>query len=566
MPRQSHSATRMVIAAVAAIVMVGTHQAAAAAATGSPGPAEPPMPADAALYIDYDQCVTGGATAADDAIADQVRPQMNGPRLGKAVNAYNVSCARIITETARGRGLAKRAAVIAVTTAIAESTLHNYTQAVDHDSLGLFQQRPSMGWGTPSQLTDPVYATNAFLNAMVRKYPNNSWMSGDIGQICQKVQVSAYPDAYAKEAHDAQLLVDQLWDKPVPKPSTDSSRLRADFTGDGLDDVGLFYDYGGGRVALWVLRGVAGGALAAPVRWWEDVDWGSNTRYVSAGDFNGDGKADIALFYQYPTPGQVALWTLTSLGDRFDAPTNRWSDSDWGSNTSFMTIGDYNGDRKSDIGLLYDYPGSRAAFWTLTADGSDADGKGLSLPSMRWDDSDFGSNTRFAGSGDFNGDGRSDLALFYDYGDRHVAMWTLTSTGGGFSTPVRRWDGPSWGGGTQFMTVGTFVNGDDKADIALFYDYGGGHVRLFTLAADATGTGQFGAPVGRWDDVDFGSGTAYLTATQLSSTTHDDIQLFYQYDGARAAIWSINPGGGAYNTVTRRWYDTDWGTRTFTML
>ncbi|WP_344057048.1 hypothetical protein, partial [Sphaerisporangium rubeum] len=153
----------------------------------------------------------GGETAADGAVANQVRPSMNGPRMGRSVNAYNVSCARVISRTVKGRGLDKRAAVIAVTTAITESTLHNYTTAVDHDSLGLFQQRPSQGWGTPAQLVDPVYATNAFINAMLRKYPNNSWMSGDIGAICQRVQVSAVPDAYGREVHDAQLLVDALW-------------------------------------------------------------------------------------------------------------------------------------------------------------------------------------------------------------------------------------------------------------------------------------------------------------------------------------------------------------------
>jgi hypothetical protein len=60
-------------------------------------------------------------------------------------------------------------------------------------------------------LIDPVYATNAFINAMLRKYPDNTWMSGDIAAICQRVQVSAFPDAYRSEVHDAQLLADALW-------------------------------------------------------------------------------------------------------------------------------------------------------------------------------------------------------------------------------------------------------------------------------------------------------------------------------------------------------------------
>ncbi|WP_204070798.1 hypothetical protein, partial [Sphaerisporangium krabiense] len=189
-----------------------TAQAAASGPTPPiPGPAGLPVPAELAATLAYAACVAGGETAADGAVANAVRPNMNGARLGRSVNAYNVSCARAITRTVKGRGLDKRAAVIAVTTAITESTLHNYTVATDHDSLGLFQQRPSQGWGTPAQLVDPVYATNAFVNAMLRKFPNNSWMSGDIGAICQKVQVSAVPDAYGREVHDAQLLVDALW-------------------------------------------------------------------------------------------------------------------------------------------------------------------------------------------------------------------------------------------------------------------------------------------------------------------------------------------------------------------
>ncbi|MFI6272816.1 FG-GAP repeat domain-containing protein [Micromonospora zamorensis] len=559
----------------ASIVMAPTGSAAAVskaepsptAETGT-GTAEP-MPTDAYLYIAYSQCVSGGATPADSALADKLRSRMNGDRLGSALNGYNVSCARVIAGTTKSRGLDKRAAVIAVTTAITESTLHNYTEAVDHDSLGLFQQRPSQDWGTPAQITDPVYATNAFLSAMLRKYPNNSWMTGDIGKICQTVQVSAYPDAYAKEVHDAQLLVDNLWTPtPVDQPSRDSSRLRADFTGDGLDDVGLFYDYGDGHVALWVLRGSAGGGLSAPVLWWDDTDWGSNSRYVSAGDFNGDGKADIAMFYQYASPAsRVGLWTLSSTGSRFDVPVSRWADDNWGQNTSFMTAGDFNGDGKTDIGLLYSHAEGRTALWTLAADGSDSDGRGFGAPVSRWDDPDFGGNTTNVGAGDFNGDGKSDIALFYGYGsDPHAAVFTLTSTGAGFAAPVLRWDAPLWGNNTQQMAIGKFVNGDNKADIALLYNYGEGHVRLYTLASSTTGNGAIAAPVQRWDDTDFGNGITFMTATQLSSTSYDDIQLFYNHSGPSVAVWSINPNSGAYNTVTRRWFDDNFGGGTSAML
>ncbi|GAA3918404.1 FG-GAP repeat domain-containing protein [Actinoplanes auranticolor] len=169
------------------------------------------LPGAATAAIPSTSCAPGGVTAADRSVAQRLRPAMTGQRLGSALTGYNVSCARAIVRHVIGRGLPARAAVIAVTTAITESTLHNYTLAVDHDSLGLFQQRPSMGWGSPEQLLDPGFATGAFLDKMLRSYPASSWMAGDIGRISQRVQVSRYPAAYGPEANDARLLVGQLW-------------------------------------------------------------------------------------------------------------------------------------------------------------------------------------------------------------------------------------------------------------------------------------------------------------------------------------------------------------------
>ncbi|BAL88495.1 hypothetical protein AMIS_32750 [Actinoplanes missouriensis 431] len=167
-----------------------------------------PLPAAAPRSI---ACIPGEATAADRAIADQLRPLMNGRRLGSAVSGRAIACARIIVARVKARDLPERAAVIAMTTAIAESTLKNHRVAHDHDSLGLFQQRPSQGWGSTAELTDPAYATDAFLKAMMRKFPGGGWMTGGIGAICQHVQTSAYPGAYSPEAHDAALIVSRLW-------------------------------------------------------------------------------------------------------------------------------------------------------------------------------------------------------------------------------------------------------------------------------------------------------------------------------------------------------------------
>ena len=195
----------VVVTVVAAAALVPGTAAHAA------GPVDSPVPVMATAAIPYAPCQPDSVSPADNAVANRLRSTMNGRRLGSAVNGYHISCARAIISNVQARGLPQRAAVIAVTTAITESTLHNYTVAVDHDSLGLFQQRPSQGWGRPGQVVEPRFATNAFLNAMIRKHPGNGWLTGDIGQICQRVQGSAFPLAYAPEAHDAQLIVATLW-------------------------------------------------------------------------------------------------------------------------------------------------------------------------------------------------------------------------------------------------------------------------------------------------------------------------------------------------------------------
>ncbi|MEU4676905.1 hypothetical protein [Micromonospora sp. NPDC023737] len=107
--------------------------------------------------------------------------------------------------------LNERAAVISVATSLQESKLHNLGHlgdANDHDSLGLFQQRPSSGWGSPEQITDPQYATTAFLKGLKQV---DGWQDMPLTQAAQTVQVSAYPDAYAQWEQQAADLVGHYW-------------------------------------------------------------------------------------------------------------------------------------------------------------------------------------------------------------------------------------------------------------------------------------------------------------------------------------------------------------------
>lgn len=121
---------------------------------------------------------------------------------------------RTIVEAVLQRDLPARAAVLAVATALQESSLRNLRHG-DRGSLGLFQQRPSQRWGTPIQLLDPVHATQAFLDRLV-EIPG--WQVRPLTRVAQAVQLSAHPDAYARWERTATQFVDAVLGRPLYEP------------------------------------------------------------------------------------------------------------------------------------------------------------------------------------------------------------------------------------------------------------------------------------------------------------------------------------------------------------
>jgi murein DD-endopeptidase MepM/ murein hydrolase activator NlpD len=118
--------------------------------------------------------------------------------------------AAVLISVGQQMNVPPRGWVIAIATALQESALHNLPNLGarnDHDSLGLFQQRPSTGWGTPEQIMDPAYASKKFYTKLIQ-IPN--WQQLPLTVAAQKVQRSAYPDAYAKHEPLATAVVNKL--------------------------------------------------------------------------------------------------------------------------------------------------------------------------------------------------------------------------------------------------------------------------------------------------------------------------------------------------------------------
>ncbi|MBW8736153.1 MAG: heavy metal transporter [Streptomyces turgidiscabies] len=184
------------------------------------------------------QYVTGGTgdpacevvSADGDGAAYRFTPE-------QAVNAAT------ITAVGTARGLPERAVAIALATSLQESGLRNLPHG-DRDSLGLFQQRPSMGWGTEKEIMDPAHSAGEFYGHLVKI---SDYTRLPLTLAAQRVQRSGYPEAYAKHEPDAVLLAAALTGhaaatltcegRPDPTPPGGPDAVRAALVRDFGHDV-----------------------------------------------------------------------------------------------------------------------------------------------------------------------------------------------------------------------------------------------------------------------------------------------------------------------------------------
>ncbi len=144
---------------------------------------------------------------------DRVGPLLSSEGCEARVGGHSVSLTleqsenvALMAAISMQRGMPARAATIAIATSAQESKLYNIEHG-DRDSLGLFQQRPSQGWGTVQEILNPYYSINAFYDALARV---DGYESMKITEAAQLVQRSAFPEAYAEHEADARALASAL--------------------------------------------------------------------------------------------------------------------------------------------------------------------------------------------------------------------------------------------------------------------------------------------------------------------------------------------------------------------
>jgi hypothetical protein len=152
----------------------------------------------------------------------------------QAVNAATIAA------VGTHREMPERAVAIALATAIQESGLRNLTHG-DRDSLGLFQQRPSQGWGTEKQVTDPAYAASIFYEHLSKVRDYNDL---PLTVAAQRVQRSGYPEAYAKHEGDATVLAAALTGASAATLTCEGRQSAATATGPAAVRAALARDFG----------------------------------------------------------------------------------------------------------------------------------------------------------------------------------------------------------------------------------------------------------------------------------------------------------------------------------
>ena len=335
------------------------------------------------------------------------------------------------------------------------------------------------------------------------------------------------------------------WDSGPDNWSWNASKMaKGDFNNDGIEDVALLYGYKSEReVKAFVLRGKAGGGFQPPEVWWvsgkDNWDWEGSV--LRAGDFTGDGKDDLAVFYGYKSERDVKIFVFESNGSEFKNPAKWWhaGPGNWDWKGSKIRAGDFNGDGKVDLVVVYGYQHNRdVKAFVFLSDGTKFKG------SEKWWHAGAG-NWDWKGSlvktGDFNGDGVTDLIILYGYkSQRDVKAFVFLSDGTKFKGSVQWWHAGAgnWDWNGSKIITGDF-DGDDIDDLAIFYGYENARSALFILLSS---NGRF-STTPAWYDSGFNNwawNATMLEAGDFDGDGIDEVVGLYNYGESHSGLFTFD--------------------------
>ncbi|MEU2951594.1 FG-GAP-like repeat-containing protein [Streptomyces xanthochromogenes] len=356
-------------------------------------------------------------------------------------------------------------------------------------------------------------------------------------------------DGYAMLQDRGNLIIDNAKGQALWSSGT---AIRHDYNGDGRSDMASWYTYSDGHAAFQSFLTNSDGTFNAPFGSYSSGigSWNVNKMRFATGDYNGDGRGDAAMTYDYGG-GLMRVFTAFGKPDGgFQAPVVSYTSAkgSWYSESMSLQSGDFNGDGRDDLAIWYSYADGSDRLFTLTADvrgGFNPPFEGTALPAGWWDVKHSKVVT-----GDFNGDGRDDIAALYGYDDGSLKMHTfLAGPTGAFQPDRTSWGSTitSWGDWNRtYLQAGDF-NGDGIDDIITWYDYSDGSDAMHTLVATSTRDGKFNAPTQAWksDPGNWDHNHMMITTGDFNGDGRDDVGAMYGYsDGtSRMFTWTTKPDG-----------------------
>ncbi|TWP51304.1 VCBS repeat-containing protein [Lentzea tibetensis] len=358
----------------------------------------------------------------------------------------DLNVTKIVYQVGRNLSVSDRVLLAGFETGWVESHMNNLNCG-DRDSLGVFQQRPSQGWGTPEQIMNVAHASNSFFTRAVnseRAHPG--WTSG---QIAQDVQRSAFPDRYDQVEGKAKNLLAE-----VAVRVDRVSDVNSDGFGDlvAVDANGELFGYNNASLVsenrvpftseTWRVRG---------------SDWSGVTKLAS-GDVTGDGFADLVAVEGNALIVYANGARVNPGGMPFAGVTWRY-EGDW-SGVRQLAVSDVTGDGFGDL-VLVDAGGALVVY----ANGSKVNPQGRPFSSETWRIGGNWSGVRHLGVADLNRDGFGDLVAvdangeLFGYNNASLVSENRVP----FTSETWRIRGGDWSGTRQLTVMD--ASGDGYADV-----------------------------------------------------------------------------------------------------
>lgn len=270
--------------------------------------------------------------------------------------------------------------------------------------------------------------------------------------------------------------------------------LYGDFDGDGKEDVMALYDYGGATTGVWLFKST--GTAFAPTLWWKSGSGNfdlNRTSTLLTGDFNNDGRDEVLAFYNYGGTN-TGVFLFAYNGSSF-MPYPLWYSPYWDSSKMTPLVADVDGSGKDQVVAFYDYGNLTTVAWLFNVHPN-------FTAKPVWSSNSWNEAYAKPVPVDLNGDGRDEIVSFYDYGKTAMRIWQFTWNGTQLNHPGVIFSTPYWDLSRTRLVAGDY-DGDGKGDIAAFYNYGASTSGLYLFKMGSSGILAYPAWIsapGYWDN------------------------------------------------------------------